>query len=211
MIKGSKHKKESLDKIARTRNTKWIIKEKQYIIMPDGSTAIKIQLTQGKFAIIDEEDWERVNQYKWYAKRGTQTWYAARTESKRVNKIRDKTIRLHQFLMNCPRDKEVDHINGDGLDCRKKNMRICTRLENGKNQRMPKNNTIGYKGIGNEGNKYIPWVAQIFANGRLYKSRGFKTIKEAAIEYDRLALKYHGEFARLNFPLTKINKTSTIK
>lgn len=89
-----------------------------------------IVLTNGYVAIIDAEDFERVNQFKWFAKSkkaGGDDVYAARSqrEDKKI-----KTIYLHRFIMNCPAGKEVDNKDTDRLNCRRSNLEIVTRQEN---------------------------------------------------------------------------------
>jgi len=91
----------------------------------------KIQLTQGKFAIVDDVDFAKANKYKWYATKSSYNWYAAR--GNRVNG-QVKTIYMHRFIMNCPTGMEVDHKNTNSLDNRRENLRNCTRKENLQNR-----------------------------------------------------------------------------
>ena len=100
----------------------------------------RIPLTQGKFALVDDEDFEALSQFKWRAKHcpdgrrpeKSSKWYACRTEiRKRGPKAgKKKEVYMHRFLMDAPRGKVVDHLNGDGLDNRRANLRICTQKEN---------------------------------------------------------------------------------
>jgi len=105
-----------------------------------------IPLTQRKVALVDDEDYEELYKYKWYAKQGcgrqkTQkpTYYAARSKN-------GKTIFMHRVIMNCLKGMEVDHINGETLDNRKANLRICTRADNTYNSRS-RIATSSYKGV----------------------------------------------------------------
>lgn len=99
--------------------------------------------------------------------------------------------------MNAAPNEQVDHINGDGLDNRKSNLRICNGSQNRCNKGKPKNNTSGYKGVTwHTPNK--KWVAQIAVNGKHSYIGSFKTKEEAAKAYNKKAKELHGEFARLN-------------
>ena len=101
----------------------------------------KIELSKGKFATIDDGDFEKVNQYKWYC---SHYGYAVRTE-----RTSEKVIMhwMHRFILDDVDDFEVDHINGDRLDNRKSNLRKCNRNQNCKNTTLPITNTSGYKGV----------------------------------------------------------------
>ena len=106
---------------------------------------------------------------------------------------------MHRFIMKPKSNEYVDHINGDKLDNRKENLRICTKKENQRNQKVRKDNTSGYKGVALMAGKY--WRAYITSGGSRQKHLGnFKTKEEAARAYDEKAKEYFGEFARLNFP-----------
>lgn len=104
----------------------------------------EIPLTKGMVAIVDDEDFDSLNQFKWYAKnnkaknRPTDIFYACRRDKKFRGKR--KTIYMHRFLMNPPRSRVVDHRNGNPLDNRKENLRVCTRAENNQNLRHHREN-----------------------------------------------------------------------
>lgn len=108
-------------------------------------------------------------------------------------------LSLHSYIMNSKKGEIVDHINGDFLDNRKSNLRICTRQENSLNRRKPKNNTSGYKGVNKAGHNGL-WSAGITVNKTGYRIGLYGSLIEAAEAYDVAALHYHGKFARLNFP-----------
>jgi hypothetical protein len=99
--------------------------------------------------------------------------------------------------MGCPRNSGiyVDHINRNGLDCRKENLRIATNSQNNMNRGMFKNNTSGYRGVHRKGNM---WRAMIYVSGKQIRLGTFKNIKDAASAYNAAAIQYHGEFASLN-------------
>lgn len=104
---------------------------------------------------------------------------------------------LHRLIMDPPSDMEIDHINGDRTDNRKSNLRICGKSENIKNVKKRKDNTSGWKGVRWLKNRR-KWLACLQVDGK-YKHLGhFNTPEEAAKAYNRGAIKYHGEFAKLN-------------
>ena len=106
---------------------------------------------------------------------------------------------MHHVILGISPSEEVDHINRDGLDNRIENFRLCNSLHNSYNKGKRKDNKSGYIGVGFRKGK-LPWVAVLSANKkRLYRER-FKTIEEATYARDLAAVKYHGEFAVLNFP-----------
>jgi hypothetical protein len=157
----------------------------------------KITLTQGKFALVDDENYEDLIQFKWCAIRVRNTFYAER--SVRVNG-KKRIERMHRRILGLKSGdgKRVDHINHDGLDNRNKNIRICTNRENQQNQTIKRsNNTSGYKGV-HWHKQAKKWQAQIQVDSQ-YKYLGlFKSKVKAAQAYNDAAIKYFGEFANLN-------------
>lgn len=151
----------------------------------------KISLTKGKFALVDNEDYKRVSKYKWhYVGNGSAAHRVYRTS---------EYIYMHRLIMNTPSGLEVDHINHNKLDNRKKNLRNCTRGENARNQVIRSDNTIGYKGVRfDDRNAHRKWNAVIWLNGKLNHLGSFKTKEEAATAYDDAAVVYHGKFAYKN-------------
>jgi len=106
-----------------------------------------------------------------------------------------KVVKLHRHLMNCPPHLQVDHINGDILDNRKSNLRICTQAQNAANSPRQRNNTSGYKGVSKNGDS---WMAKIMIDKRPIYLGTFSTKELAAKAYNTAAIKYHKEFANLN-------------
>lgn len=152
----------------------------------------KIKLTQGKYALVDDADFKWLNQWKWSLNSsGRSLFYAARS-------LNGKGIKMHRVIMNAPREKQVDHINGNGLNNQRKNLRLCTKLENSKNRRININNTSGYKGI-IWYKKYNKWNVQISINGKRKNLGYFIKIKDAIKIYKNASNKYFGKFARINY------------
>lgn len=155
----------------------------------------EIQLTKGLFAIVDDADYDWLNQWRWYAHKGTRTFYANRRKNTRIF---TKPTQMHREIMNAPDDMEVDHIDGNGLNNTRANLRICTHKQNKQNVPKYANNTSGYKGVSID-RKNNKWTARIKANNKYYFLGYFQTPEEAAHAYDEAAKKYFGEFAYTNF------------
>lgn len=154
----------------------------------------KIKLTQGKYALVDDTDFEKLNQYKWCVskKRNKKNWYVIRN-SKMINGKR-YTILIHRVIMNCPKNKMIDHIDGNSLNNQKKNLRIATNSQNCKNREKNRNNTSGYKGVfwHKKSNK---WITDIGVNGKKIHLGLFENPLEAYKAYCEACIKYHGKFA----------------
>lgn len=155
----------------------------------------EIQLTQGKVALVDDEDFEYLNQWKWYANKLNVKFYARRNV--RINKKNAGYLLMHRFIMNPDIGLVVDHINGNTLDNRKCNLRICTYSGNRWNSFKTIDNKSGYKGVHwhKLGKK---WKATIEINKTKHYLGLFHNIKQAAKAYNEAAIKFHGEFAKLN-------------
>jgi hypothetical protein len=156
----------------------------------------EIPLTQGQIALIDDEDYELVSKHKWHAQwdNHARKFYAATsifTNGKWVS------TSMHRLILNAHTGDIIDHKNNDGLDNTRKNIRKCTHAQNLMNQRISRANTSGYKGV--SWNKHQKkWKAYIDYNTTRKFIGYFNTAIDAAIAYNNAALKYHGEFARLN-------------
>jgi len=150
-----------------------------------------IPLTRGKYAIVDADDFEELSKHKWtLIKRGTGE-YACRRE-------KGKYISMHREIMKTPEGMVVDHINGNGLNNRKCNMRNCTKAQNSYNNR-PRGGYSGYVGVRyrKRRGKYQAVVG--FRGEKIYVGE-FDSALEAALAQDRKARELQGEFAYLNFP-----------
>lgn len=154
-----------------------------------------IALTQGKEAIIDVADLETVLQYRWCAHMIRGTFYA----SSRPPALDLKYITMHRHLLGFP-DSDVDHIDGDGLNNTRGNLRACSRRQNTYNSKKRATNRSGFKGVCFDKAR-SRWMVQIKdKEGRNLNLGRFETAVEAAHFYDSAAKQYYGEFARLNFP-----------
>jgi len=158
----------------------------------------RIPLTQGKYAIVDPEDFERLNKHKWHAVKNGNTFYAIRC----FGPAKKTTyIRMHREIINPPDHLVVDHINHNGLDNRKANIRPATRAQNNYNRLIVKRKGLSskYKGVAWKKEKK-KWRAQMHFNGKLIFLGYFKEEIKAAKAYDKAAKKHYGQFACLNFP-----------
>jgi hypothetical protein len=150
-----------------------------------------IPVTQGKATIIDRADYDAVRKYKWYAhSNGSGNYYVKRNGGK------DGVIGLANSLMNPPEGLIVDHINGDGLDNRRENLRICTHAENMRNRRKLKQGRSQYKGVRLEPSGR--WRAVIKYEGEMIHIGCFDTENQAAIAYNEKAVILFGKYAHLN-------------
>jgi len=144
----------------------------------------EIPLTHGKVALVDDEDFEWLNQWKWhYSKFG----YAVRKPKEQIY--------MHRFIMKPEQGLFTDHINGDKLDNRKENLRICTTGENMRNRPKQSNNTSGYKGVFWH-KKAKRWFAKIGFMRKSIHLGLFDTREEAYERYCKAEKEYFGEFAR---------------
>jgi hypothetical protein len=157
--------------------------------------AKEIQLTQGKVAIVDDDDFEYLNQWKWFANKMKGKFYVGRSIT--VSKNKKIRISMHRFIMKPEKCMVIDHLDGNPLNNQKNNLRICTRAENMRNYKLPVNNTSGFKGV--YWHKITSkWMAYICFNNKIFHLGLFHVLKDAARAYNAAALKYHGEFANLN-------------
>jgi len=144
-------------------------------------------IAKGKTALIDKEDYDKVSKYRWNYNNGAVC----------TNVIKDNrrtTIKLHRFILNLPARKPiVDHVNGNPLDNRKSNLRLCTHAENLRNRSMNSNNKSGYKGV--YWHKTAgKWTAQVSVNGSKKHLGLFDKPEDAYKAYVKQAKLLHGEY-----------------
>lgn len=156
----------------------------------------EIQLTQSRVALIDDADLPLVLGRSWRAQKSGNKWYA------RSGGRRSRTVYMHRLILGLkPAERDVDHINGDGLDNRRRNLRRATRSQNSANSSGHRDRKSRYKGVYCQ---YPPsmksrglWCAQLMAVDKTF-CRSAPTEIEAAVEYNKMALTHVGEFAHLN-------------
>lgn len=157
----------------------------------------EIELTQGYLALIDDDDYEIVKDVSWRVfKRNDRRTKYARGWAKVNGKF--KSILLHRMILGLPHydKRQADHINGDGLDNRRENLRICTNRQNAQNRKKRQGCLSKFKGVVRHGKK---WRVQIWKDGVKMGSKVFGTEEEAAKAYDVKAVELFGEFANTNF------------
>lgn len=155
----------------------------------------EILLTKGQVALVDDCDYEWLNQWNWYACSSNSTvpgFYARRTikdtNGKKYN------VYMHRLITGASRGVEVDHINHNKLDNRRENLRISSRSENNRNRKKQRNNTSGHKGV-----QWIKrlnvWCALIQINYKRVSLGHYRAYEDACNAYDNAASLYHGSFA----------------
>jgi len=159
---------------------------------PDSDDVRFIPLTQGKFAIVDADDYARLANYKWYSRRDGNTFYAFRRDG-------HEKVSMHRMIMGAPKGLLVDHIDYNGLNNRKSNLRLCTRAQNARHRRPVPNCYSRYKGVTWD-KRCNKWYASICKSGKGTFLGCFDNQMDAAVAYDRKAERLFGEFAYLNFP-----------
>lgn len=156
----------------------------------------EIKLTHGKVALVDDEDFDYLNQWNWYAKKHERNWYAYRN-SWLGEKSKRMSLMMHREILKITNSKtHVDHINHDGLDNRRINIRACTRQQNAMNS-APSGKYSKYKGVTFCINSK-KFMAQLNTNGKKYLCKRCNSEIEAALAYNTVASLHFGEFAHLN-------------
>lgn len=153
-----------------------------------------IELTRGEYAKVDDCDYRFLMNFNWQVHEMRGVYY---TKTSVVVQRSPKKMfwpSMHRMLTDFPVGMVVDHVNGNSLDNRRSNLRICTQAENTRNNKLGKNNTSGIKGIYRVVNK---WKTLIGVDGKSVHGGTFECPLLAANKYRELARKYHGEFANL--------------
>ncbi|MHA2231001.1 MAG: HNH endonuclease [Candidatus Hodarchaeales archaeon] len=177
---------------------------------------MKIELGKGVYTAVDVEDYEWLSQWKWHLckrVRGIQVYkyvirWATTAESK--NKCRGeyggdgrvRRVTMHREILRAPLGVHVDHVNRNGLDNRRANLRLCNRSQNALNRTINSNNKSGFKGVAFQPhNPKKPWRAWISIDKKQVHLGYFATPHRAAMAYDAAAIEHHGEFALTNMEL----------
>lgn len=151
----------------------------------------EITLTRGLVTLVDDEDYELLNSMKWYAEKYTHTFYAR----KRIN---NKLVSMQNYLLGVSSPLRVDHIDGNGLNNQRNNLRVCTHRQNmlnvGKRRINPTSKYLGVHYDKSRGR----WMVSIGINYKCVHIGRYDSEIEAALAYNEAAKKHHGEFAKLN-------------
>lgn len=161
--------------------------------------AREIELTKGKVAIVDDEDYEWLIKLKWHynprQNEKTTTGYAVHNITIAPNT--QTLVYMHRMILNVPKDVKVDHINGNTLDNKKSNLRVASAQQNNFNRKHHDNVSSRFKGVCWHKRDKI-WAAGICRDGKIMFLGYFDDEIQAARAYNKAALKYFGEFAKLN-------------
>lgn len=168
--------------------------ENEIIDIDDKTVAIA--LSQGKLCFIDRADMGIVKNYHWFAHRNGKTFYCMTHDwdknGKRV------FIAIHRLLINVPKGMQIDHVDRNGLNNTRKNLRECSPIENSHNKGVTSANKSGYKGVSFY-TKHNKWRASLKCNGKEYYGGIYSCRIAAAYRYDQIARQVFGEFAYTNF------------
>lgn len=160
----------------------------------------EILLTKSKVALVDNWEYERLRKHSWHASLYRNTYYALTGNGKTQARVK-----MHHLVLPLLPGLEVDHIDGNGLNNQRENLRLCTSSQNSMNQRPQLGTTSRYKGVcwDKARNK---WEAKIVVKNKTIHLGRFKVEKDAALVYNVAAIKYFGQFAYLNTTNDPINR-----
>jgi hypothetical protein len=153
-----------------------------------------ITISRGYTVVVDDVDFEWLNQWRWTVRAARQTFYARRKQREDGRQI---DVRMHRLIMGVTDPAiQVDHEDGNGLNNQRSNLRIATHGQNQQNRGVQSNNQLGVKGV------YVVrktgrYAARIGVDGRYIGLGSYLTVEEAARAYEEAALQYHGEFAHV--------------
>lgn len=155
----------------------------------------EIPLVRDLVTLVDDRDYPRLSKHNWQISGVAPYIYAARYPRRGGKSV---CVLMHREILDAPKGMHVDHINGDRLDNRRENLRLCTHAQNGRNRKPTPGGSSKYKGVKWD-RRAKKWRATIKINRKEYHLGYFTSETEAALAYDRGALKHHKEFARTNF------------
>lgn len=156
-----------------------------------------IRLTKGQFAMVDDDDFERLSKHKWYAQRSRNTFYAQRNVT--IGRKKRRTVHMHREVTGTADHLQCDHIDGNGLNNQRSNLRECTHQQNRRNTQKRIASKSRFIGVTrrSDGER---WVASIKIQGKRQHLGSFLLEEDAARARDSRAKELFGEFAALNFP-----------
>jgi hypothetical protein len=157
----------------------------------------EIPLSHAMVAMVDDEDFDRLANHTWAARKSVSSgYYAIRLEQVNGKQVQ---IYMHQEILPVVPPFVVDHQDRNGLNNQRGNLRPATRSQNRINSRMRSDNKTGFRGVTACPGKSMKWRSIITVAGRTQHLGYFQSAEEAALAYDRAAIQLHGEFAQLNF------------
>lgn len=157
-----------------------------------------ITLTRGQFAMVDDADFDWLNQWKWRAEKSKYNYYAVRYAGKLNGK--DIVLKMHRVILGLTDSKILgDHINLNGLDCQRNNLRKATSSQNNYNKKKQANCSSEFRGVSNHKIR-DKWISQISYQGKLIYIGQYDDEIKAAISYDVKAIELYKDMALLNFP-----------
>ncbi len=162
------------------------------ILFQDDNIVV-LDIGKGYSTTVDADDYPKIQNHTWRVQLGKNTCYCIGHSCEVASW---PNLRLHRMIMNVSGVVSIDHIDSDGLNNRKSNLRLCTGGQNIQNSRRRKDNSSGYKGVHLHGHK---WQARIVKDNKRVSIGQFHTPEEAALAYDLAAREHYGEFARTNF------------
>lgn len=165
----------------------------------------KIPLTQGKVTLVDDWEYENLNKYKWCVRKCQNASYAMRRSARK-----NKTIYMHHLILPLTSNLEVDHIDKDGLNNQRHNLRLCTRQQNMMNKKSSTGCYSKFKGV-TWYRRQHKWVTRITIDRRRVSLGYFDSEKEAALAYNAAAIQYFGGFAQLNNLSNPINREELLQ
>lgn len=153
-----------------------------------------IPLTQGKVAIVDDADFEELSKYKWCAAKCRHTVYALHRLGQH-----GYGMLMHRLILDASPDKHVDHKDGDGLNNRRENIRLCSARQNSQARKIKTVGTTSrFRGVSWDKTNLL-WKSEIKSRGKNYFLGRFAKEKDAARAYDKKARELFGEYAAPNF------------